>query len=233
MKRDPKGYYSLFDFQVHLQYAPNNKICGLALGDDFSMGINAARFFTKKIHLGIFGSYQPRGLFGLVFNSGFTPKFGQDIARYANYTSLSHTDSVTAAYFVSQCSASNNLGGCGRYLYGISFGLPYKFFPMIRVYQGLEDVLVSNEGLPSTQEYEDWLNLTYAVRGVSLSFCYNMDDNGQRTGHNLTFGIFYEQVEFGSATLDGLPLKNFINPAFFNTYGTAYRFGIKVGWEFF
>jgi|GEM_PF-6907141 len=231
LKKDETGC-SMFYGHIQLQYAFPDKISNVVFADEFSAGINMARFFTKRVHLGIFGVFETRGLFGLLFPCSFNPAFGAAINKNANLTNLSHDDSTKTAYFLNQCTSSGSVGGCGRYLYGFSFYLPYRFFPMIRVYTGLENVLVNNSGLSSSQQYEDWLNLNFDVKGVSISFFYPVEKD-KITGGNISLSFFYEEEEFGNATIDGINLKSFINPAFFNTYGSVYRYGIKLGIELF
>jgi hypothetical protein len=229
LKRDPNGC-SLIDLRWHLiQYAVPNSVSNVINAGEVGIGVNIARFFIKKIHLGIYGTFQPRGLAGLLFPSSFNSNFSSDIKQNANLSSLSHNDSVTSAYFIRECASSATIGGCGRYIYGFSFYLPYRFFPMIQIYQGLENILVNNSGLPANLQMEqDWMNFNYNVRGISVSIFYP-EDKTRVTGINFSLSIFLESQEVGSATIDGIELRSFVNTAFFNKFNNVYSFGIKLG----
>lgn len=219
---------------VHLQYVIPGDISNTGHGIMVpGLGINIARAFTKKIHLGLYGTFKPRGL---IMAGTINPDFASALNSNANYDNLNHNDSIVASYFVNSSSQKRSLGGSGRYQYGICFYLPIKYFPLIKIYKGSTIELVdigSNYTVQQIVGNSDWTYFHYNTYGMELTLIYNYKykNNWNQTIFPFSVAVFCEKNRINSSDVNGIKLNSFLNDSFFDQYANSYRFGIKVGLE--
>ncbi len=232
LKKDTNAPYAYLYGGFHLQYITPSRISTSGQGTTAGLGLNIGRFFTKKFHLGIYGSIKNRELF---WPSHFQSAFAGDLADQANYNALGNNDSMLASYFVRTTRKKGELGGCGRLQYGISFSLPIKYFPLIKIYKGNVNELINKDAsISKLTEDKDWIYMGYHITGIELALLYNHKNikRIQEGGIPLSVNLFFEQNTLKKSYINNIDLHSFLDESFFAKYKKDYRFGIKFGLEF-
>ncbi len=219
---------------MHGQYISTGKMTNSGNGITGGIGINIARFFTKKMHLGIYGTFKQREF---VWPSSINSSFGAALNTNSNLQNLNSADSIMADYFISETNKKGSLGGAGRYQYGATFYLPIRFFPFIKIYKGSTYELINTgEPVKTLTNDPDWIYFHYNTYGAELTlfYDYGKKNNITEKKRDIPFAIslFCEKNTLQNSAVNDVKLRSFLNDSFYSRYNNDWRFGIKVGIEF-
>jgi len=205
-------------------------------GTYFTFGANLARFFSRKVVIGIFLDIKfAKGIFhrpstSKEFLASFNTNFN---TIYSSSKDSSRASTLNYAF--------NERDMRGNYLNRL--GVMFSLFP--RRYGGILLTIKSGPYLfPVYDVFEDpafdvgnseWADFVVPTKSFECTFrpraFFKEPPEGQKNDflYSIIFSFFYEKMSYSSATFDGSNLGMFINPAFFEQYGTDERYGFKIG----
>ncbi len=170
---------------------------------------------------------------GWLWSYNFTSDFHSDLNSYGDYSGLDHNDSLYASEFV-KITGENNLYGSAGGRYGFMFCLPKKRWVEIKIYKkGVYDLLYDYTFLNKNynMQDEDYIELQHWGYGIEILKVFLIKN------FPCYFTLFYERDDFSEGSIHSgigsnrieVKLNSFLKPDFFNKYGTANRFGFKIG----
>lgn len=230
MQGDEQTQVHLIGVGLRYQYLAPGGISSSGQGLVIGLSLNLSRLVSKKWVVGVFGASKSRELF---WPSRFNAAFASAAESDAEYTGLASGDSLLGSYFV-RTLGKNELGGCGRYQYGVQFRPPIRWFPIVKLYRGgTNELLDVGELQGVVTDDSDWIYFWYPHYGVELSLVFpgtGLDLQVDRTTGSFV-SIFYERYDLGPSVVNGLPLSSFLSSSFLSDHSGSGRIGLKVGLE--
>ncbi len=216
-------------------------------GMHLKIGLNIARFFSKKFILGICFDIKPfRGF----TRQNFTDNFRNDFNSNFYGTYQNSFDSVRA--FTVKDAINNKVGHnfLGNDYYGI--GICFSPFPMRyggillevkRGYRGYGIKGVNDNEFFKNGNYtflEYYVNKVYSAelsfkpyRLFSSSYI-NYDRFSIKQIYKLiVLSIYYERLDLTKSYFDKMPLNKIVSQSFIDKYAVTHNFGFKVGFTFY
>ena len=242
LRADSTCNASFVSFKFQYLYQPSKGFYKLG-GTHYDLGINLARFFTKKMILGVGfdnkfipfrGEQSLSSSFVNDFNANYTPVYGNKF------------DSIRSLTLSGAFNNVNGFKGGGSTFKNFSFNFspfPDKYggfllqlktgYISIPIYGPLTDLYEESGGLAP---------LNFGILhnySVELSFCpyklfksHRLKIVGGKINDWYKFLIisFYaNQFSLKDATVGGEPLNKFVNQSFIDEYKTFNNFGVKFG----
>ncbi len=215
-----------FEMNVTGKIMPSS---GLQLG----LGINLARFFTKKIVLGIY----------------YESSISSDFSTNNQYSYL--TDAITSnielnqidpndhvrAYFINNAYTKNQFSGCYKQTYGIAFSpFPDKYGEVILLLtKGNNKYFFSGENDNPNFTFPTYSNHIEVPIEFKASLMFKpftltkMKDKNLMKDH-FHLGFYVQQSKFQNARLAEKEISNFLKPEFFEgNRKSEIQFGIRLG----
>ncbi len=231
LKRDSLQNNTYLTVSCNFMYSSIGKISQGGRGCYLSLGLNLARFFSKKIVLGVTFDLQP---FSGLWNHKFKQNYINDFNQHYSTTSLGTIDSgrVQTVYN----SLNNNINydhfGNQHTSYGIMFSpYPTKYGGLMLILKrGQINYRVSNGGSLDSQETDNLfitVPIDYKFELVCKPF-YLFRQNNKRKYLWLNYfqvSAFFQKVSWKDAKIDGLAFNRFMSPTFQNKYSCDYHFG--------
>lgn len=228
VKRDSTVKSSLLYGSIgHTVVLPNLINRNVGYGMNLSFGLNLARFFTKKFHVGIFLQTKVKGFFEEGY---YTSEFSNSISENYNQSAFTGSDTLLPSVFLSKVKTSD-LGGTSVFQFGGSIHYPRKYFPLIKFYRTIVSEQIEANAYNSSigEGQQDWISLNYYGAGGSLSFDVgNFIKRIDLDGAKLTLSFYGERYTFEDSTVEGLQLKRFIKQPFFDKFDSFYKYGISL-----
>ena len=209
------------------------------------IGLNLARFFSKKIILGVF--YELKPLHGPFYPQPASSQFKTDFNNNFNTTYNSQEDSAVAytlrRALIGGYMSSGNFGS-----YGIMVSLfPNKFGGILlslkrsgsgyRVGGVYGDSLIENgtaENLYFNADKNYGLELSFKPYAFFKNSYINFE---QRTSQKflkaITCSIYYERFNLKDADFGGVKFTDMVTKGFISKYGATNRFGFTIGWSLY
>lgn len=232
VKRDSTVKSSLLYGSYGFAYAFSTKAGNIGSGALISGGINFARFFTKRFHVGVFGGIKTKGLFQM---GTYSNSFANSLINNYDRNSFQGADTVLPSFFISKIK-SGGFGGTTLWQYGVSINYPKKYWPLFKFY--IINVRDAIEGSAYNsmmgKKEQDWIVLSYNGQGASFAFALgdfrkkiNLD------GAKIIISFYGERYSLENAKVEGMKLNSFIKEPFFNEFNEFYRFGISLSIGYF
>jgi hypothetical protein len=212
-------------------------------GFHVNFGLNVARFFSRKIIIGI--CLDEKFLYGFThqnLSSAFVNDFNSNfIGTYSN-----STDSARAYTIRDGIYGTKLINGCFLNSAGIMISIfPQKYggfalqikrgsrgFP---VFGTLDNMYLQNGS-------QDQIMLTFKRTYVAeLSFkplaffrnCYLQSENKYKFLDFIVVSLYYERLNFKKAEFDTMKFTNMVNDPFFTKNGIDNRFGFNIGFAIY
>lgn len=233
---------ALINFNVQYLYMP--KVEALATGGlHINVGVNFARFFTRKFILGISVDIK----FFLGYTQQILPaKFVNDFNENFIHNQPTKMDSVSAYTLKEAINRTNGYGIKGNNFgnYGISFSpFPDKWGAfLVQAKYGYRNFpffgpLNSNVQNPEISPY---LHLILKdIYTIELSFkpykffhskFYTPKEFRLKSLYkHILISLYYERLNFRNATFNATPLTKYVNQTFISKYSRINQFGVKLG----
>lgn len=233
---------ALVNFNIQYLYMP--KVEALATGGlHINIGVNLARFFTRKFILGVSADVK----FFLGYTQQPLPKeFVDDFNKNFIYSHPSKKDSARAYTLKEAINHTNGYGIKGNNFgnYGISFSpFPDRWGAfLLQVKYGYRNFpflgpLISDVQNPDVSPY--FHLILKDIYTVELSFKpYKFFNSKFHTPNELRLkniykhiliSLYYERLNFKNATFNNTPLTKYVDQSFINKYSGINQFGIKLG----
>ncbi|MGZ4033503.1 MAG: hypothetical protein ACXVP4_01455 [Bacteroidia bacterium] len=239
---DENSQAALMSISWQYLYAPQSKTFTIG-GMHLNVGLNLARFFTKKFIFGI--------CYDLKEFDGFTKQhFSQQFVNDFNYnfipTYSNAKDSAIAYTLKGGINKESGFGTIGNTFENI--GISFSPFP--QKYGGiLIQIKKGNRVFPYWGIYTNKLLSKDDGSNIYLQLnnCYSFEVcfkpykffNSKRTELNnlkgkdfykfIVVSLYYERITLKNATFDDKPLSEIVNKDFITKYNTDDHFGIKIG----
>jgi hypothetical protein len=238
---DSKNYLVTFNYQYML--SPIGKTFGTQ-GMVPNFGLNLARFFSHKIVLGLTLDIK---LIKGFSNKKLSKEFISDFNSAFNTQYENPTDSVNA-FIIKTCIND----GPGRFFSGntlSNIGIMFSLFPqkyggiLVQIKKGYREPNVRGTlGIKEIENGEresvplifsdNWsFELTLKPMAFFQDTYIKPEDrfDNEAFGNRFIVTLFYERLNFQSATFNGTNISKMVSPEFMNKYRVDNRFGIKLG----
>lgn len=240
-----KDQNHFFSFQYNYMLSPWGTTIG-AQGGIPTIGINLARFFSKKIIIGVIADFK--------FNPGISTKlpsntFQTDFENHWTALTTSSKDSANS-YVYHQNFLGNGVKGNNMFNIGVMFSLfPQKYggillqvktgntgFQFRNNIYGNKFVNHGGNDKVAMSILDNW---RYEITLKPFSFFHNTFIAVRNRSYNnpladaFILSFYYERQNFNSAQFNGTPLSEVMSEVFMNKYGIDNRFGIKLGFAFY
>lgn len=211
-------------------------------GMHLSVGLNIARFFSKKIILGICYDFK---VFPGYTKQYFTSNFVNDYN--ANYISTynNNLDSIRSNILFKTINSSNNyrIRGSALYNFGIAFSpFPQKFggillqltksgcyYPFYGSYP-TEKLTKDNEPINLKLANNYSVELSFKPYNFINSKRINVLDHKIKELYKfIVISFYYQHFTLDGATFNNVSLSKFVNQPFIDRYSNQNYFGIKLG----
>jgi hypothetical protein len=215
----------------------------------FDGGINFAKFFSDKNVLGIYGGFSCMDrLWSTSFTERFAIEYGNAIKSERSLSGFDSTIiNVSSDLVKNRRGRSPGSPGCEMrswhnysLYYGLQLKLPYKYFPLVKLYTGSTRTHFQGDGhlVSPDREYSifEFKRVMHGCEIVLLSTNLNSDTEDKANEHyKIGLSLYYEGCNFYNSTLhfdDGftqrdLPLRFYTNSSFLNKYRYESVFGFK------
>lgn len=220
---------------AHFMMSENGAVTAAGRGTYLSLGINAARLFSKKFELGFHLEMKAwKGLWPVNYHSDFVNGFNQN---YAN-TLGDAKDSARAEVLYKAINGSESYSFRGTFYgsYAVSFSpFPNRYGGFMLMYKW------SRFGVPLHGTYGtifnpdgyDWLSLSVpCTYNIELSFkpvLFFKNKNKLHQNFNVfQLSLFYRELNWKKAEFDGLKLQQILPDSFLDQYQKSRYFGIGI-----
>jgi hypothetical protein len=233
---------NLLNFSFQYNYFQKNKPFRRG-GLGFELGLNLARFFSKKI---IFGICLDSRLFESHVSQNFDTQFQSDFNN--NFISSQPTQADTLVSKVLYNTINNNgikIRGDHHLFYGVSFSpFPDRFGGLLLEFKtgGSSYLFYGNYDAAALNKDHDNIPVMLITRKNSL---YQLSFNPYKFFRSKETNVYasepyefykffvislcYEKFSLEHSTLNNLLLTNFIQQNFISKYSNQYYIGIKIG----
>lgn len=233
---------------ITFQYGYSSILSGktfLSKGTSLNVGINFARFFSKKIIFGLASEIKLFPGFGRTSMSG---SFITDFNSEFNYFQSSSLDSANARVIRTNIN-NNGLIGNNVFCYGVMLSLfPQKYGGV------LLEVLYGSNGFTARKEIfenpfinsgqndkypitvSDTWRLMCTIKPTSFfRNTYVSIDNINKKDilNSISISFYYERINMRTAEFNGTSFSAFTSNYFMEKYKIDNRFGIKLGFSFY
>ena len=237
---DSNTHTGFFNFNYSYLYMPNNNSFRTN-GTHLNLGINIARFFTKKIILGVCLDFK---ILGSLSKQHFSSEFKNDFNLNFKQSYDNENDSLHG--FALKSIINQNDKTCANSNKFENIGIEFSPFPhkyggvVIQVKSGFREFRTSAYGynLSTTDDGN-----IYLVMHKCLSFNLmfnpylffnkkNVDFINTKPKDFFKFiivSLYFEKLNLNNAAFGGVPLEKIVNQDFINKYSNIYNFGFKVG----
>lgn len=233
LQPDEKQKNEFFIATHSMVYTNTGKILHGGRGSYITIGLNLARFFSKKIVLGVGVDLRCwKGLWDDRFTNGYINDFNANF----NNTIQVIEDSARAT------ALKETING-GRYYARGSYysALVLSFAPYPMEYGGfMLNLKRSSFGVPVNGTYgsvfnpngADWVSLsvpiTYNVELVCKPLTFFNRTKSNEICRLFLVSVFYERLSWKDANFDGLPLQRFMSDSFIKKYAYQDHLGVAI-----
>ena len=236
----------LFNESIQYLYVPNTG--GFRDGGvSITVGLNLARFFTRKIILGICFDFKEMAYLPTqTFSKGFVNDFNSAYIP----AQRNNRDSAVAQTLKDDINstAGSKIRGTIVNSIGVSFSpFPQSFGAIqLQIRKGQQSfTCYSNYGTRIITEYSSNNNILdlilnnnyYAVlsckpyRFFHSENIYDVPEKWTEFYKFISVSLYYERLSFAGATLEGLPLSSILGQSFLSKYSVVNNFGVRVGFS--
>ncbi|MGZ4078923.1 MAG: hypothetical protein ACXVDW_15670, partial [Bacteroidia bacterium] len=215
-----------------------------------NIGLNLARFFSKKIILGMNVDFK---IWGRNTKQFLSNKFIDDFNSAFVYSYSDEKDSARALYLQNAVNGTNGHSFKGNIFadVGISFSpFPSKYGGILfQVKRGDREIFITgNAGfLPPPYKNETYVPIFYITKVYSFELSFKpisifketeTDFNKithyqkrkiSRICEGIIVSFYYEKLQLKNANVDGMSLDKMLNQRFISKYNNLNNFGIKIG----
>lgn len=230
---------SLFTAAYNFGFTPMGNVSHGGRGSYLSLGVNLARFFSKKHVLSLF--YEMKGW------KGFWPVPFQE--TFINDFNAAYNNTLTVAEDLARAeTVSKLLNGSPFYsirvtfyaAYGIAISpIPYSHGGFLfNIKKGLLGIPVHGTyGSVFNKDGTDWVSLSYALNYRAELVCKPLtlisSVAKDHFAQAIQLSFFVQEIDWSKAAFDGLELKQFLNAPFFDKYNTELQFGLTMKFGFY
>jgi hypothetical protein len=213
-------------------------------GTILNVGFNVARFFSKKIIVGVTADW--KYFFGYT-NQSFSNEFVTDFNSSFIDEQNSLTDSLRANILKDAINGVSGHGFNGNQFGNI--GIAFSLFPrkyggiMLQIKKGwISYPINGDEGKEELGKENDQNLPTFSLKNnifVDLTFKPYRFFNSERVNveifkwkdlfKKIAITLYYERISLEKSDYDGLRLENIVGDDFVSKYGAQQNFGIKIG----
>lgn len=203
-------------------------------GLQFGLGINLARFFTKKIVLGFFGEMSFASSFSTNNKYDYLTK---NINENIIYNQTNYVDSVKAL-FLSNAYNKEQFNGCYRSDFGFAFSpFPDKYGEFILIiskgkslfnFYGKYDhpILPKDGGYSQNIEIPTIFKAILMFKPLTLT---KIKESNFLKDH-IQVGFYFQKTSLQDATLTYSPISTYLKPEFFTgNRKSEIQIGLRVG----
>ena len=243
--QDSTSQNYLFTVGLKYQYTAITKSFS-SNGAYVHLGLNLARFFSKKIIFGVF--YDLRPIHGPFFYQPTSNQFKNDFVSNFSTTYSSPEDSAVA-YTLKNAIENKSLSSGSFANLGLMFSpFPNKYGGLLfsfkisgcdyRVGGVYGNKLILN-GEADNIYFSVGKNYVYEISFKPFAFKHNTYFNFDKPSSESKFlktftcSIYYERFNLKNATFGDNKFKDMVSSAFLSKYGSTDRFGVSIGWTLY
>lgn len=189
------------------------------------IGLNFGSIFHPKMWIGPYIGF--KASMGELYNPSLNSNFKQAILDNYNTNLNTSVDNNNKETFKAITTGNENkLFGDFVTTYGAMIMLPIKedWGISIKLYKGVRKYVFDVYDNTS-YEYVEKFNNKYILK---LKTPINVGTEIMAHYKNYGFGFYFEKNNLKTAETSYIKLDSFLNPAFFDKYGSEYRMGLKI-----